>query len=163
MFERFTKAARAAVTDAVVEAQHRQDSYVGSEHLLLGLLKQPSDLVSQSIGLSLDDLRAGLDSLDREALGAVGISFDFRSVHETRSRRLKRPGHRPFTNGAKKVLTGALEQAIALGHRHLGVEHILLSITERPSHDLTIRLLEHLGLRPALVRSNLLTQLRRSA
>jgi len=163
MFERFTETARAAVTGAVAEAEHRQDSYVGSEHLLLGLLGQPPDLATRSIGLSLSDLRAGLDSLDRAALGTVGISFETGSSRGTRGRRVRRRGHLPFTGGAKQVLTGALKEAIALGHRHIGTEHILLAITDRPSQDLAVRLLEHLGLTPAVVRSNLLTQLRRSA
>ena len=165
MFERFTQSARAVVRAAVGESERRGDGHVGTEHLLLGVALAPSAVVRQAVGhqLLIGDLRAGLTTLDQAALEAVGVSLEVDMPGDIMS-----PGRRgkrrlPFTAGAKEVLATALEEAVSLGHRHIGPEHILLGIARRPSTDPASRLLHHVGFSPETLRAYLVAILRRSA
>jgi prophage maintenance system killer protein len=112
MFQRFTDRARRAVHLAQEEARLLRHNYVGTEHLLLGLLYEGEGIAAQ-------------------ALGSLGISLEaVRSqVEEIIGRGPTTPtGHIPFTPRAKKVLELSLREALQLGHNYIGTEHLLLGL-----------------------------------
>jgi len=112
MFERFTKQARHVVVLAQEEARRLNHNYIGTEHILLGLLGERGGIacrVLDGVGMSLDGAR-------EEVRGAVGPGK-------------KTPtGHIPFTPRAKKTLELALREALQLHHNFIGTEHILLGL-----------------------------------
>ncbi len=151
MFERFTSRAREVVVAARDEATRLRHQYVGTEHLLLGLLTAspgPAARVLFAAGLHPEYVRAevlrrvgaGSDALgagEAEALQAIGIDLNtVRSKLEDSfgegvldQPHGGRPGARlPFTPRAKKSLALALREAKRLGHDYLGTEHILLGL-----------------------------------
>jgi hypothetical protein len=114
VFDRLTDYAREVVVLAQLEARTLKHDYVGSEHLLLGLLAVPEGVGAQ-------------------ALGSFGISLE--SVREQVARTMRRgerasPEAIPFTPRAKRLLALAAEEALRLGDDHLGTEHILLAIAD---------------------------------
>lgn len=151
MFERFTRRAREVVVSARDEATGLRHQYVGTEHLLLGLITSspgPAARVLAAAGLQPEYVRSevvrlvggGSDVLgagEAEALQAIGIDLDaVRSkVEDSFGQGVLdqpnggRPGARlPFTPRAKKSLALALREAKRLGHNYLGTEHILLGL-----------------------------------
>jgi ATP-dependent Clp protease ATP-binding subunit ClpA len=150
MFERFTKDARAIVTNAQEQARELGHSQIGTEDLLLALLADRESVgarVLAGLGVTEAAVRTEVtraSDLDAEALGALGIDLDAvrRKAEEAfgpgaleRSwpgRGLFRRGgggHRGFSPGAKKTLELALREAIALKHGYIGTEHLLLGLT----------------------------------
>jgi len=112
MFERFTERARQTVVYAQDEARELKHNYIGTEHLLLGLLREEEGvaaLVLWSLDITVEDVRAQVAEI-------VGQGDKVTS------------GPIPFTPRAKKVLELALREAVALGHNYIGTEHILLGI-----------------------------------
>jgi ATP-dependent Clp protease ATP-binding subunit ClpA len=113
MFERFTAPARRVVVLAQEEARQLQHNYIGTEHVLLGLIaSQPNGIparVLQGIGLTLEGAR-------QEVVAIVGRG------------KAKPTGHIPFTPRAKKTLELALREALQLHHNYIGPEHILLGV-----------------------------------
>jgi ATP-dependent Clp protease ATP-binding subunit ClpA len=112
MFERFTGRARHAVVLAQEEARRLHHNYIGTEHILLGLLGEPDGLAAralESFGLSLDGARREVAAI--VSPGAAAPS-----------------GHIPFTPRAKKTLELALREALQLTHNYIGTEHILLGL-----------------------------------
>src|SRR5205814_6748295 len=112
MFERFTEGARRVVVLAQQEAVLLGHNYIGTEHLLLGLLRNHEGgaaVALKSLDISLDAARAEVESL-------VGRGVSTPS------------GHVPFTPRAKKVLELSLREAIQLGHYDIGTEHLLLGV-----------------------------------
>ena len=160
MFERFTRDAHRVVNVAVEEASKRSDSRIGTEHLLLGVSATEA---LAPLGLEREALCRGLDRLDTNALEAVGIDPDLieadRSGPESRGRKR----HIPFTGAAKDTLKRALQEAIDLGHRHIGAEHIALALTTLPDQDRASRALRGMGLDPTQLRASLLEVLRRAS
>jgi ATP-dependent Clp protease ATP-binding subunit ClpA len=142
MFNRFTKDARHTVERAQLEALALGHDRIGTEHLLLGVALSPGragELLAEH-GASADSLRATLRAsappLDGDALASVGIDLDEvrRRVEASfgpgaleRGRR-GRTRRTPFTPRAKKALELALREAVALGDRHIGPEHLLLGL-----------------------------------
>jgi ATP-dependent Clp protease ATP-binding subunit ClpA len=112
MFERFTNRARHVVVLAQEEARRLQHNYIGTEHILLGLLGEQGGIACRALagfGMSLDDARD-------EVKGIVGLGKRAPS------------GHIPFTPRAKKTLELALREATHLHHNFIGTEHILLGV-----------------------------------
>jgi ATP-dependent Clp protease ATP-binding subunit ClpC len=112
MFERFTNRARHSIVLAQEEARRLQHNYIGTEHILLGLLAEPGGLaarVLKGFGMSLDGARDEV-----EAIAGTGKSA--------------LTGHIPFTPRAKKTLELALREALQLHHNYIGTEHILLGV-----------------------------------
>ncbi|MDT0462647.1 Clp protease N-terminal domain-containing protein [Streptomyces gibsoniae] len=157
MFERFTKDARAVVTGAVGYCERTGEQHVDEAHLLLALLDREGSRASfalASLGLTgrrdavARDLaearrRGGLSRADADALAGLGIDLTeiVSRIEEAHgegalaaSRRggVRRTGRRPFTRGAKDLLTRSLRTALAHGDRHIGDEHLLLALTVRP-------------------------------
>jgi ATP-dependent Clp protease ATP-binding subunit ClpA len=113
MFERFTRRARAVVVKSQEEARGLQHNYIGTEHLLLGLLDEPGGVAAQA----LDKFGMTLEIGREEVIARVG-----------RGKRPVSAGHIPFTPRAKKVLELALREALSLQHNYIGTEHILLGV-----------------------------------
>jgi ATP-dependent Clp protease ATP-binding subunit ClpC len=112
MFERFTDRARRVVVLAQEEARNLDHNYIGTEHILLGLLREG-------------------DGVAAKALAAMGISLDAarQRVEDIIGRgQQEMSGHIPFTPRAKKVLELSLREAHQLGHNYIGTEHILLGL-----------------------------------
>ena len=135
MFERFTHGARRAVVLAQEEARQLNHPYIGTEHLLLGLLQEQQGIAATALadlGISLDGVR--------------------RQVAETIGRGAQSPGsHLPFTPSAKNAIEHSFEEALKLGHDHLGTEHILLGLLHE-SGDTAVQILIALGADAGAVR-----------
>jgi ATP-dependent Clp protease ATP-binding subunit ClpA len=177
MFERFTDGARAAVTDAQVVARRLGHGRIGTEHLLLGLLETGGLAAQVLAGAGVTPAaveREPLGTGDAEALGAIGIDLDevrrrveasfgkgalhWRPGRDCRGER-PRLGHIPFSPRSKKVLELSLREALALKHRYIGTEHILLGLI-REGEGLAMLVLTRLGAGPQLLRARLLDALR---
>jgi ATP-dependent Clp protease ATP-binding subunit ClpA len=112
MFERFTAYARHVVVLAQEEARRLNHNYIGTEHILLGLLAEHDGIgfrVLESFGMSLDGVRD-------EVVAIVG------------SGKVEPSKHIPFTPRAKKTLELSLREAVSVGHNYIGTEHILLGL-----------------------------------
>jgi ATP-dependent Clp protease ATP-binding subunit ClpA len=112
MFERFSGQARQVVVSAQEEARALDHNYIGTEHLLLGLLAISDSLASASLtalGYTHDDVQASVEALIGRGKAPPG-------------------GHIPFTPRAKKVLELSLREALQLRHNYIGTEHILLGL-----------------------------------
>lgn len=150
MFERFTEPARRVVVIAQEDARERRHDRIRTEHLLAGLLATPGtpgEALLRAAGMGraaldaeLAGREAGADREGAEALAALGIdldevrrrideSFGPGALDRTRAaRRGRLPGHIRFDRTAKKALELSLREAIRLGHRHIGTEHLLLGL-----------------------------------
>lgn len=112
MFERFTDRARQVVVLAQDESRGLRHNYIGTEHLLLGLLREEEGIAARVLGsfdLTVDEVRAQVARI-------VGMGDE----HVT--------GQIPFTPRAKKTLELALRESRALGHHYIGTEHVLLAL-----------------------------------
>jgi ATP-dependent Clp protease ATP-binding subunit ClpA len=112
MFERFTNRARHVVVLAQEEARRLQHNYIGTEHVLLGLLGEPEGVAGQA----LDRFGMTRDGTREEVRAMVGTGASTPT------------GHIPFTPRAKKTLELALREALLLSHNYIGTEHILLGV-----------------------------------
>jgi ATP-dependent Clp protease ATP-binding subunit ClpC len=138
MFERFTDHARQVVVLAQEEARALGHPAIGSEHILLGLLREEEGLASRVLG----SLGVEIEAMRERVAQLAG-----RGDHET-------TGQIPFTPGATKVLELSLREALALGHNYIGTEHILLGIA-REKDGMAARVLLDAGLDAETVRSAL--------
>ena len=113
MFERFTERARRVVVLAQDEARMLDHNYIGTEHILLGLIQEGHGLAARAL----------------ESLG-ISLAVVRQQVEEIIGRGQQQPpsGHIPFTPRAKKVLELSLREALQLGHTYIGTEHILLGL-----------------------------------
>ncbi len=169
MFERFGKEARAIVTTAVAEAEARGDGRVGTEHLLIAVAGVDFPFPRSLLGpldVGRDGIRRQLDRLDSEALAAVGVDPELldpalRALGGTVPTRARR--HRPFTHGAKAVLTGSLRETIKQGGRQIGTEHVLLALLSLPAEDPVSRVFASLGADPLEIRTDIEEALRRAS
>src|SRR5271166_62133 len=113
MFERFTDRARRVVVLAQEEARMLNHNYIGTEHILLGLIHEGEGVAAKSLE-SLGISREGVRSQVEEIIG--------------QGQQAPSSGHIPFTPRAKKVLELSLREALQLGHNYIGTEHILLGL-----------------------------------
>jgi hypothetical protein len=127
-FARFTNRARTAVINAHVVAKSRQHNYIGTEHVLLGILEDDASLASDALG-KLGVTKAAVE----EAVTAL-VPDGSAPVH----------GHIPFTPRSKQALENALGEALALGHNYIGTEHLLLGL-HKMTDGLASRVLVELG------------------
>src|SRR5215468_10857684 len=112
MFERFTDRARRVVVLAQEEARMLNHNYIGTEHILLGLIHEGEGVAAkslESLGISLEGVRSQVEEIIGQGQQAPS-------------------GHIPFTPRAKKVLELSLREALQLGHNYIGTEHILLGL-----------------------------------
>ncbi len=139
MFERFTDRARRVVVLAQEEARLLNHSYIGTEHILLGLIHEGEGVAAkalETLGISLEAVRAQVE----EIIGQGGSSPS---------------GHIPFTPRAKKVLELSLREALQLGHNYIGTEHILLGLI-REGEGVAAQVLVKLGADLSRVRQQVI-------
>ncbi|MBX7160881.1 MAG: ATP-dependent Clp protease ATP-binding subunit [Acidimicrobiia bacterium] len=139
MFERFTDRARRVVVLAQEEARLLNHNYIGTEHILLGLIHEGEGVAAkalESLGISLDAVRQQVE----EIIGQGGSSPS---------------GHIPFTPRAKKVLELSLREALQLGHSYIGTEHILLGLI-REGEGVAAQVLVKLGADLSRVRQQVI-------
>lgn len=142
MFERFTDRARRVVVLAQEEARELSHNYIGTEHILLGLIHEGEGVAAkslESLGISLEQVRGKV----KEIIGQGGNSPS---------------GHIPFTPRAKKVLELSLREALQLGHNYIGTEHILLGLIKE-GEGVAAQVLVKLGADLARVRKQVIEQL----
>ena len=139
MFERFTDRARRVVVLAQEEARLLNHNYIGTEHILLGLIHEGEGVAAkalESLGISLEAVRAQVE----EIIGHGGAAPS---------------GHIPFTPRAKKVLELSLREALQLGHNYIGTEHILLGLI-REGEGVAAQVLVKLGADLSRVRQQVI-------
>src|SRR3712207_1454061 len=128
MFERFTDRARRVVVLAQEEARMLSHNYIGTEHILLGLIHEGEGVAAkalESLDISLEAVRAQVEEISGQGQRAPS-------------------GHIPFTPRAKKVLELSLREALQLGHSYIGTEHILLGLI-REGEGVAAQVLQKLG------------------
>ena len=142
MFERFTDRARRVVVLAQEESRRLNHNYIGTEHLLLGLISESDGVAAQvltSLGVSLDSVRLAVEDM-------IGRGEESPA------------GHIPFTPRSKKVLELSLREALSLGHNYIGTEHILLGLV-REGEGVASQVLIRLGAALPVVRDRVITTL----
>ena len=136
MFERFTERARQVVVFAQDEARALQHNYIGTEHILLGLLREEEGLaarVLQSLEITVEEVREQVARIVGRGDEAPGAQI-------------------PFTPRAKKVLELGMREALSLGHNHVGTEHLLLGLV-RENEGVAARILLDFGADDETVRN----------
>src|SRR5437762_12267146 len=128
MFERFTDRARRVVVLAQEEARMLNHNYIGTEHLLLGLIHEGEGVAAkalESMNISLEAVRSQVEDIIGQGQAAP-------------------TGHLPFTPRAKKVLELSLREALKRGHNYIGTEHMLLGLV-REGQGVAAQVLHKLG------------------
>jgi ATP-dependent Clp protease ATP-binding subunit ClpC len=128
VFERFTDRARRVVVLAQEEARMLNHNYIGTEHILLGLVRERDGVAAKALAaltISLEAVRQQVEEIIGQGQAA-------------------RTGHIPFTPRAKKVLELSLREALQLGHNYIGTEHILLGLI-REGEGVAAQVLQKLG------------------
>jgi Clp amino terminal domain, pathogenicity island component len=139
MFERFTDRARRVVVLAQEEARLLNHNYIGTEHILLGMLSEPEGVAGEtlrSMGVSLDAVRHDVEEIIGRGSTAPAA-------------------HIPFTPRAKKVLELSLREALQLGHNYIGTEHILLGLL-REGEGVAVQVLVKRGVARSEVRQQVI-------
>jgi ATP-dependent Clp protease ATP-binding subunit ClpA len=142
VFERFTERARQVVVFAQDEARALKHNYIGTEHILLGLLREEEGLaarVLETLDITVEEARAQVAQFigqgDEVATGQI-----------------------PFTPRAKKALELSLREALALGHNYIGTEHVLLGLV-RETDGVAVRILLDFDADPQKVRNEVIRML----
>lgn len=138
------------VTAARDEALRRGDKRIGTEHLLLGLLREFDSVSTGLLRVDLDAAHAALHELDRDALSAVGIDVRELALRPAPARRTP-----PMTSAAAATLQRAGEEASTRRVRDVGTEHLLRALLTRPRPDAAAELLDALGVDRAEVARRL--------
>ena len=128
MLERFTERARQVVVLAQDEARALKHNYIGTEHLLVGLLREEEGLaarVLQTLGVTVEGVRAEVDRVVGRGPGPVIDRI-------------------PFTPRMEDILQLSLREALALGHDYIGTEHLLLGLA-RENYGVATRILDSFG------------------
>ena len=128
VFERFTDRARRVVVLAQEEARLLNHNYIGTEHILLGLIHEGEGVAARA----LEGLGINLESVRSQVVEIIGQGSQAPT------------GHIPFTPRAKKVLELSLREALQLGHNYIGTEHILLGLI-REGEGVAAQVLRKLG------------------
>ncbi|MFT0847340.1 ATP-dependent Clp protease ATP-binding subunit [Actinomycetaceae bacterium L2_0104] len=116
MFERFTDRARRVIVLAQEEARNLKHNYLGTEHILLGLIREGEGVAAKA----LEALNITLEDVRDQVIDIIGEGQEPPS------------GHIPFTPRAKKVIEYAMREGLQLGHSYIGTEHLLLGLTREP-------------------------------
>ena len=143
MFERFTERARRVVVLAQQEARALQHNYIGTEHLLLGLLGTEEGLASRGLvglGVTLDEARA-------QVVRIVGQGDEITT------------GQIPFTPRAKRVLELSMNEGLSLGHNYVGTEHLLLGLVRENDGVASHILRDRFGLDAEMIRKEIIRML----
>ena len=139
MFERYTDRARRVVVLAQEEARLLNHNYIGTEHILLGLIHEGDGVAAkalESLGISLETARGSIEEI--VVCGDVSPR-----------------GQIPFTVRAKKVIEFSLRESLQLGHNYIGTEHILLALI-REGEGVGVQVLVKLGADPSRLRQRVI-------
>src|SRR3954468_10018771 len=139
MFERFTERARQVVVLAQDEARTLKHNYIGTEHLLLGLLREEEGVAAKV----LESLDATVEEVRAQVARVIGEGDEVVS------------GQIPFTPRSKRVLELALREALAIGHQFIGTEHILLGLV-RENEGVAARILLDFDIEAESVRTEVM-------
>lgn len=142
MYERFTDRARKVLQLANQEAQRLHHEYLGTEHILLGLLKEGSGIggwVLKHFGMEMDVLRAEVEKAVEPGLTGTPVVM----------------GRLPMAPRCKQAIEGAVEEAKALNHNYVGTEHLLLGILREPE-CVAVQMLTSVGVKTEDARSEVL-------
>jgi ATP-dependent Clp protease ATP-binding subunit ClpC len=142
MFQRFTDRARRVLVLAQEEARELSCEFLGTEHLLLGLIRES-------------------DGVAAKELNKLGVTYELvrAKVEEAIDAAAKPPwGSPPFTSRAKKVLEFALREALQLDHSYVGTEHLLLGLV-REGNGVAVQILDSLHVDMTLLRTNVLERI----
>jgi ATP-dependent Clp protease ATP-binding subunit ClpC len=142
VFERFTERARQVVVLAQEEARALKHNYIGTEHLLLGLLREDEGIAARV----LDELGVTLEGVREQVAQTIGQGEEVTT------------GQIPFTPRAKKVLELSLREALTLGHNWIGTEHVLLGIV-REDEGVGARILFDAGADADAIRDTVIRKL----
>ena len=142
MFQRFSDSARRVVVLAQEEARKLNHNYIGTEHLLLGLIQEGEGIAAKA----LEAAQIELEAVRSQVVDVIGRGSSSPS------------GHIPFTPRAKKVLELSLREALQLGHNYIGTEHILLGLI-REGEGVAAKVLVKLGTELERLRSQVLKSL----
>jgi ATP-dependent Clp protease ATP-binding subunit ClpA len=142
VFERFTERARQVVVLAQDEARALKHNYIGTEHLLLGLLREEEGAAARA----LEELDVSLEEVRAQVAQIIGTGDEVAT------------GMIPFTPRGKKVLELALREALSLGHNHIGTEHILLGLA-REGDGVAMRILLDFDADAAKIRGTIIRTL----
>lgn len=140
MFGPLTNDAEAVLAHAADEAARRGDRRIGTDHLLLGLLHDPT--ITSTLGTDVDHARAAATDLDRSALASLGIDLGVMPDHGAAAS----AGHAPLTSGLRAVITRAVALASADKPRKAEPRHLLSALLERTPPDPAAALLDALKL-----------------
>ena len=187
MFNRFTEGARRVVIDAQEQARNLHHEQILAEHLLLAVLAEKTSISARVLrehGVQADrlvDEVVALGTSDHDALRQIGIdltavrkhaetAFGPGALDRPRPRRIgflrrrvtRADGHLRFSAAAKRALEQSLQQAVALRHHHISVDHVLLGLLAG-DEDSAARTLQRLDVAPADIRAHVQTQLQRAA
>jgi ATP-dependent Clp protease ATP-binding subunit ClpC len=138
MFERFTDRARKVIIQAQDEARFLKQNYIGTEHILLGLINEKEGIAARvfyELNVPLEEIRAAIKEVVTEGTA---------ELYE----------HIPFTPRAKKVLELSLREALQMGHNYIGTEHILLGLL-REGEGVAARVLNGLGITLDIVKEKI--------
>jgi ATP-dependent Clp protease ATP-binding subunit ClpC len=139
VFERFTERARQVIVLAQDESRTLGRDFIGTEHILLGLLREEEGLaarVLESLDLTLEEVRAQVVSIVGQGEAVA-------------------TGQIPFTPRAKKVLELSLREALSLGHNYIGTEHVLLGLV-RANEGVAARVLRDFGADAETIRNEVI-------
>jgi len=139
MFEHFTNRARKVMALANQEAQRRNHEFVGTEHILLGLIMEGIGVgaaVLKELNVDLSKIRAAVERLAPGGPEVIVL------------------GQLPLTPGARKVIDDAIEESRNLKHNHVGTEHLLLGLL-RETHGIAAQVLAQLGVNPEQAREKI--------
>ena len=142
MFQRFSDSARRVVVLAQEEARKINHNYIGTEHLLLGLIQEGEGIAARA----LESMHVELDAVRSQVVEIIGLGSTPPS------------GHIPFTPRAKKVLELSLREALQLGHNYIGTEHIMLGLL-REGEGVAAKVLVKLGVDLERLRNHVLKML----
>ena len=142
MFQRFSDSARRVVVLAQEEARSLNHNYIGTEHLLLGLIQEGEGIAPRA----LEAVQINLEAVRSQVVEIIGRGSNAPS------------GHIPFTPRAKKVLELSLREALQLGHNYIGTEHILLGLI-REGEGVAAKVLVKLGVDLERLRNQVLKML----
>jgi ATP-dependent Clp protease ATP-binding subunit ClpC len=146
MFERFTERARYVVVLAQEESRGLKHREIGSQHLLLGMIREEEGaaaLVLRTLGVELEPARASVVKMTSAKEGPTS-------------------GQIPFTSAAKNILEASLREALRLRHQHIGTEHILLGLVRRPDYKAVLILEDDFGLSREQIRDEVMRVISRT-
>jgi len=159
IFNRFAREARACVEAAVEEAKELGHDSIGDEDLLLGILRVGEGVAAEalaSLGVTLEGAREQSEGMLSEALSSIGVYLEDigREAGDAFDMRIPEGRRIPFSPRAKRVLEGALREAVRRRESRIGTEHVLLGVLSNEDGT-AVRMLARMGVSPETLRERL--------